>query len=223
MILSPESKLTFMYIDIHTHNRTEEPGVKKIIHIDVPGYLNCCGFDLRNNFSLGIHPWKINAQLLSQDLRFLEENARYDSIKAIGECGLDKLVSTDWELQVKTFQSQIVISEKTGKPLLIHCVKAWDELLAIKKDFQPEQAWIVHGFRGKPQQMEQLLAHGFYLSFGLHFNEETLVQTPLSRLFVETDDAEVSVIQVYDRILECRAEERQGFVSQIEKNFAEIF
>ncbi|MDL2241720.1 TatD family hydrolase, partial [Bacteroidales bacterium OttesenSCG-928-L03] len=170
-----------MYIDIHTHNRSQEEDVKKIINIQVTNYINCCGFDLKHLFSLGIHPWKINPQLLSQDLKFLDENVRYDSIKAIGECGLDRLTATDWDLQLKTFKSQIVISEQVGKPMILHVVKAFDELIAIKKDFEPRQAWIIHGFRGKPQQMEQLIRQGFYLSFGTSFNPETIRETPIDK------------------------------------------
>lgn len=191
-----------MYIDIHTHKPTTENDTLSVLNINVPDYIHCCGFDLKKSFSLGIHPWKINEQLLPDNLRFIEENSIYDSIKAIGECGLDKLTATDWELQVKAFQNQILISERTKKPLIIHCVKAFDELLAIKKELNPLQAWIIHGFRGKPQQMEQLIGHGLYLSFGAKYNEETVRQTPPNRFFLETDDSGISVKEIYKQIAE---------------------
>ena len=53
------------------------------------------------------------------------------------------------ELQLAVFKEQVKLSEKLGLPLIIHCVKAMDELLAVKKEFRPQQAWIWHGFRGK--------------------------------------------------------------------------
>lgn len=212
-----------MFIDIHTYNPSEDKDVLSITNINVPDYICCCGIDLNKTFSIGIHPWKIKEDLLASHIQYIEQNAQYDCVKAIGECGLDKLSDADWDLQIKAFKNQIIISEKLRKPMIIHCVKAFDELLQIKRELNPEQKWIIHGFRGKPQQMHQLVDHGLYFSIGLLFNNETVKQIPLDRLFLETDDKEVSIKTIYKEVSPIKEIEDENLISQIEKNFAEIF
>lgn len=214
-----------MYIDIHTHQqRQQEKDILSIYNLNVPDYYCRCGLDIENtNYSLGIHPWKINEQLLSENLRYIEENATFEKIRAIGECGLDKLAKTSWELQIRAFLSQISISEKLEKPLIIHCVKAFDELISIKKDIKPQQAWIIHGFRGKPEQMLQLTKLGFYLSFGEHFNEETIKQMPLDQMFLETDDESFSIKHTYESILKTSEIKEKTLLDQINSNYHRIF
>ena len=215
-----------MYFNIHSHIRpiSEKKDVTLILNLNVPDYIYCCGLDLQNtNYSIGIHPWKINPDLLSEHLRFIEENIQFECIKAVGECGLDKLTETPWDLQLRAFTSQIAISEKNKKPLIIHCVKAFDELIALKKDFNPQQAWIIHGFRGKPQQMQQLVSQGLYLSFGIHFNTDALKEVPDDKFFLETDDSETSVKQVYTEVSKVKGINLENLILQVEKNFAEIF
>ena len=68
---------------------------------------------------------------------------------AVGEAGFDKLTAAPMELQVRMFEKQVELSEKYRLPLIIHCVKAMDELLAVRKKLNPAQPWIWHGFRGE--------------------------------------------------------------------------
>ena len=214
-----------MFINIHTHHKSiKEENVFSIYNLNVPEHLCRCGLDLQNtSYSLGIHPWKINSQLLSENLRYIEENALFAPVKAIGECGLDKLCETPPELQIKAFQSQIIISEKVKKPLIIHCVKAFDDLIALKKEINPIQAWIIHGFRGKPELMYQLVNQGFYLSFGYRFNEETVRQMPLDKLFLETDDENISIEQIYSAVSNLLNIKEESLRLQLQKNFAQRF
>ena len=59
-----------------------------------------------------------------------------------------------------------MLAEEVGKPLVIHLVKAVDELLKVKRDLRPSNPWIIHGFRGKAALAEEYLKHGFYLHSG---------------------------------------------------------
>lgn len=213
------------YIDIHTHRKEEkQKNIFSLFNLNVSDYFCRCGLDLLNlYYSLGIHPWKINSQLLSQNLRYIEDNGSFNKIKAIGECGLDRLASTPWELQIRAFIAQINISEKLQKPLIIHCVKAFDELIALKKEIKPQQAWIIHGFRGKPQQMSQLTKLGFYLSFGKYYNRETVRQISREQMFLETDDSELSIIPVYEKIADILGEDLQDIQNTIESNYNKVF
>jgi TatD DNase family protein len=208
-----------MFLDVHGHQVSEEEDVVAIVTLNVPEYMGCCGLDLQHTcYSLGIHPWTIRPDRLAENLRFIEQNLVFDCVKAVGECGLDKCCDTPWEWQMRAFRAQAGISEKFGKSLIIHCVKAFDELIALHKEIQPQQAWIIHGFRGKPQQMEQLIRQGFYLSFGRRFNVETVREIPLERLFLETDEAEISVKQVYREILSSIHIAEQKLIDQIWEN-----
>lgn len=209
-----------MFVDIHTHNICKEKDVVSILHRDANEFHCHCGMDLQHTFySLGLHPWKIKEYSWSKDIDFIEKNSIFNNVKAIGECGLDKLCDIPMQLQEKVFIAQILISEKLCKPLIIHCVKAFDEIIAIKKDFCPRQAWIIHGFRGKLQQAEQLIKHGFFLSFGTKFNENSLLATPLERLFLETDDVENGNIKEhYKNIAETVDVSVDELVLQIDRN-----
>jgi len=211
-----------MFWDIHTHTKKKNtPEACSVFNLNVPEHLCRCGLDLQSSFySLGIHPWKIYPELLSEHLRFIEDNIHFDSVKAVGECGLDKLCDTPWDLQMKAFTGQIVLSERYNKSLIIHCVKAFDELLALRKEIRPAQAWIIHGFRGKPEQMQQLTNHGLFLSFGIHFNEDTVRMIPGNKLFLETDDADVPIETIYSEVALSRNCSLQDLQEQIEKNIA---
>jgi TatD DNase family protein len=209
-----------MYIDIHTHKlpKTTED-ILSVFNLNVPDYF--CRRESNPegmNYSLGIHPWGIKEQLLPENLRRMEEYASLENIRAIGECGLDKLTATPWELQTRAFRAQITISERVKKPLIIHCVKALDEIIALKKESKPEQTWIIHGFRGKPEQRNQLIEHGFYLSFGEYFNEETIVGMPPEKLFLETDDGELGIRQVYEKTARTLRVDLDTLIAQISKN-----
>lgn len=212
-----------MYIDIHTHRQKKpEEAVLSVFNLNVPDRHCRCGLDLQSAYSLGIHPWKIYDDLLAEYIRYVDENAQFDSTKAIGECGLDKLTETPWSLQLRAFEAQISIGEKHQKPLIIHCVKAFDELIALRKEIQPQQAWIIHGFRGKPQQMEQLVKQGFLLSFGEHFNEETLQQIPLDRLLLETDESTLPIQEIYRKASSVLNISEDTLLTQIERNYSSL-
>lgn len=80
------------------------------------------------------------------------------------------------------------LSETLRKPLILHIVKSFPEIIALRKQWKPTQPWIIHGFRGKPQLARELLAHGFHLSYGKKYNPASLAITPSSRLLRETDE-----------------------------------
>ena len=164
------------FIDFHTHHpaRTGEEAL------------------VQGQETWGIHPWHIPA-----DWNTLEPPT---DILAIGECGLDKVCKTPNPLQKEVFLKHIGWSEEQRKPLLIHCVRALDDLLFLRHSKPVTQPWIFHGFRGKPQQLNSLLQSGFYVSFGFRFNEESLRQCPLDRLLLESDDDERPIRELYEQV-----------------------
>ena len=129
---------------------------------------------------------------------YIASFAKESNVVAIGECGLDMLKSpAPIELQEKIFKAHIELCEELQKPLIIHCVKAYDRLIALHKEFSPKQAWIIHGFRGKPQQAEQFTRAGLYISLGEKFNAESAKAIPLEKLFIETDESTLPITEIY--------------------------
>ncbi|MCC6837605.1 MAG: TatD family hydrolase, partial [Bacteroidia bacterium] len=155
-------------------------------------------------YSIGLHPWYLTADTMNEDLCSLERYAALKNVIAIGECGLDKLCQTGWELQKKAFIQQIQIAEKLKKPMIIHCVKAFNELIETKKELKVKTPMIVHGYNNNKHIAEQLLQHGFYFSFGKALlkagsNASALIGIlPKERIFLETDDADISIKTIFD-------------------------
>lgn len=166
--------------------------------------------------SVGLHPWQVDADWPSR-IGQLRADVQHERVWAVGECGLDKAKGTDLAVQQEAFLAHIDVSETAGKPMIIHCVRAFDELLALRRQLtahcrrqgrQP-QPWIIHGFRGKPEQAQQLMAKGLLLSFGHRYHVETLqcvFESSQSEtfgvthpFFLETDDLPLSVRRIYEQ------------------------
>lgn len=167
--------------DIHTHVFPDEPG----------SALVCIGSDLTqitegHAVCAGLHPWNVTG---NDDVFFSELDAYLASGKAVavGECGFDSLRGPSMEIQEKAFRIQAEMSERHGLPMVLHIVRAYEQAIRMKKSLKPACRWLIHGFRGGPEQMRQLLSLGFDLSFGPNANPESLSQVPSDRLFLETD------------------------------------
>ena len=173
--------------------------------------------------SVGIHPWTLTEENADIQWKALCESIKDKRIVAIGECGLDKLKGPSMELQTAVFKQEAALAEDSSLPLIIHCVKAFNELIQLKKEISPRQSWIIHGFRGKLPLALDCIRHGFYLSIGNHFQENTLKTIPLDRLFIETDESEESIGSIYQRVAETKGISQQELLEAINKNVREVF
>ena len=181
-------------------------------------------------FSIGIHPWFIESQDWQSALQILAAVGLNPNLLAVGECGLDKCIATPMNLQIEVFTRQIKLAEHLGKPLIIHCVKAFNELIQIKKARKAESVWIVHGFNANPVLASQLTKHNCYLSFGpalLNSRSHAiraLTETPPDRLFLETDAAEdVSISEIYAAAAKILKLDAATLRQQILSNFKRVF
>ena len=222
------------YVNIHTHynNHIGDNEFVEIQNIDVDNIVNV---DVSHFYSIGIHPWNLKSQNLkiseTQKLGDLESQCLGDlNIKAIGECGLDRACDVDFEIQKEVFMKQIELSEQIAKPLIIHAVRTYPDIISIRKEIKAKQPWIIHGFQGGVQSAEQLLRHdGIYLSLGdvLFRNErrasELLNVIPLDRLFLETDVAERDIVEVYEKAVSLSGIEMDKLRNDIFNNFVKIF
>ena len=120
------------------------------------------------------------------------------------EHGMDRRWETPLSEQEASFRQHVMESEHKGKPLVIHCVRTLEEILRVRKEMRPQQPWIMHGFRGKPQQLQSLLSSGIYVSFGLHYNQESLAQWPLEMMCLETDDEAAPIEPLYKEVAQLK-------------------
>ena len=192
------------YIDIHVHGGLPASGIFILeslmahegkLPVDVSGIA----------YTYGIHPWFLNEENHKQLISSVENAVIQPEIIAIGEAGFDRLRGPSPELQRRVFEEQIIISEKILKPVVIHCVRAWDELLAVHKKIKPKMPWLIHGFRGNVELADQLLTKGMFLSFWFEFvlrpeSRNLLRHLPADRIFLETDGADVDIRSIYNKV-----------------------
>lgn len=193
-----------MLVDIHTHTALSTTNSLVVRNLNLNQAEDFFKSDEQALCSVGIHPW--HADSFSEELLTkLEEWSEDKRFIAIGECGLDKNSNDGFEKQLGVFEAQITISEKLNKPLIIHCVGYFNELFALKKKWNSTQLWIIHGFRGKPELATQVLKSGCALSYGEHFNAESVRLTPTEKLFVETDESKLNISEIYQHIANAKA------------------
>lgn len=208
------------YYNIHTHHPTAHPEDISIINILIKGTEEH-HLEYGQNYSAGIHPWYIDN--IRQQLDELEQLCAHPNIVAIGEAGFDKIHGGAPDIQQEAFQAQALLAEKVNKPLIIHCVKAYDEIIKNKKVIKPQVPWIIHGFRGNEKQAEQLLHQGFYLSFGQYFNPKALKVAYPDHLFAETDDAAIDIRSIYQQITENLSHPIGETISLLTLNTKKVF
>lgn len=212
------------FINIHCHKIGEKPdeiatlrpegaetdgGPYRSWHAgrEVMAVVNC-NFDepLQPLSSVGVHPWRsaeagISPLFIEKSVALTAQKSTDPRVVAIGEAGLDRLRGAGPDQQRQLFEMQVEISEQVGKPMIIHMVRFADEIAQIRKKMRPRQAWIIHGFRGKPALASQLMSHGFDLSFGPLFNPQSLHEAfGHNRLWLETDEANIDIINHYTTV-----------------------
>ena len=207
--------------NFHTHHIDEVPC---LLNVDVQHWQE--SFPSHVALSVGLHPWNVSTGW-QETFSLVRAAALDERVWAIGECGLDKVRGEALSLQIEAFRAQALLAEEVHKPLVLHCVKAYDELLEVRRDVVllckqrscVPQPWVLHGFRGGPEQAKQMMAKGFMFSFGHHYHVETLryvfsssvgterlgnkgipKDSTVSPFFLETDDSRLSVRQIYDQV-----------------------
>lgn len=185
------------YFNLHTHQFTNDAEILELVN-QYPQEFDAA----ISNYSIGIHPLFIDENRLESDFQILEQKISSPACLAIGECGLDKRSETVFETQLKVLERQLLLAEKFQKPVVIHCVLAFQELVEMKNRLKITTPIIIHGFSKKEQLAQQLVNNGFYLSFGKNLlrNPElksVFVNIPENRLFLETDMVEEGIREVY--------------------------
>ena len=172
-----------MIYDIHTHHHPSTPGTA-IVQLVPDNFSPQVG----HYYSVGLHPWDIREDWSTQMAKLLIMGL-HPQVLMIGEAGLDRKNSrAPMDLQIEVFRKHIQLSELLHKPLIVHCVKAFDELIALRKDSKTTLPWIIHGFRGGIEQWHQLTRAGLHVSIGDRHNEELIKGLAPQDLLLESDE-----------------------------------
>ena len=203
-------------LDIHTHRPDIHPDA--IVSTDLYTFSPEAG----RYYSVGIHPWKSSCVTDDFPERLLEKLS-HPQVVAVGETGIDRLRGADIERQTQILEQHILLSEKLQKPLILHVVKAFDIILRLHKQYNPQQRWIIHGFRNNASIAQQLLQHGIDLSFGEKYNAEALVTTPIDRLWVESDESSHTIWHIYSEIAQWRICDIQELQQNVSARIQQLF
>ncbi|MBP5644026.1 MAG: TatD family hydrolase [Bacteroidales bacterium] len=224
-----------MFVDIHTH--VDNQSVIKIVD----------DFSEKILMTWGIHPW---------DLRHFERNGtkcgavekfsiteslcekrispfRFAPVEmtgvfAVGEVGLDKVHNDTFEKQVEVFEEMIRLSESYHKPMIIHCVRAYSEIIEMRKKTKATMPWVIHGFNSSVETMRQLLRYDMYISLGeiLYRNENQAIKIlndiPVERLFLETDVSGRDIKDVYYKAAALMGCEVEFLCNKIFENYGRL-
>ena len=205
--------LAMDFLDFH-HHQLSKTGIYNLnLNEEIPP----------GKFSAGLHPKDITENWKS-DFEKIKTISLSENCLAIGECGLDGIITIDENLQNEIFKAHISWAEEIQKPIIIHCVRRFSQILHYKKAKVP---LVIHGFNKKENIAQELLDAGFYLSFGRATLENLSLQKiiknfPVQRLFLETDDADFEIIKLYEKVSEIKSITLENLKDQMWENLDNI-
>ena len=181
------------FINIHTHQLQKfEKNNIVVLNQTIRSDFSNTVSDAEKYFTyrtFGLHPWYLDKKTYEVELEKLETLLQENKIIAIGECGLDKLRGPDLDFQISVFEMQLQLAKKYNRPVIIHCVRAFNELIATVKNVGADLRvcprsdgadtehlragadtkvcpYVVHGFNNNKNILKQLINAGFYISLG---------------------------------------------------------
>ena len=211
------------FINLHTHSFSNKTSILEVVN-QYPWEFN----EAIPKYSIGIHPWYIDIKRVPSDLKCIEEKLLLKGCLAIGECGLDKRIEIPLETQIVVFKQQLELVRNTKKPIILHCVAAYQEVIEIKKELNIQNPMIIHGFSKNQQVAQSLLDNGFYLSFGKYLLRNPELETvfkavPNDKFFLETDTIEETIEEVYEKATTIKNIEIKELKQIMKNNFEFVF
>ena len=211
-----------MFINTHTHAQLYDAKIEVV-------NLTLGNSDKPKYYSYGIHPWHVEKETCYGQLELLEQAMHEKRCLAIGECGLDKLSKSDFALQQEIFTEQIKLANKVNKPLIIHCVKAFNELINCLNLNDNKVPVIIHGFNNNENIARVMVNEGYYFSFGkalLGYESnaaKAIINVGRKHFFLETDDADISIKYIYKKASELLGISEEIIQQQLQSNFERVF
>ncbi|MFV0210302.1 TatD family hydrolase [Empedobacter falsenii] len=212
-----------MFLNAHTHHLSNDSTVLELYN-QFPNKLNN-GVKL---FSIGIHPAYIKTSSIEEEIRLIKQNLSNKNCLAIGEIGLDKLCETDFKLQIEVFEQQLKIAEEFKIPVIIHSVRAYQEILQIRKKMKLTIPFMFHGFNKNEQLLHQILVQNCFVSFGKNLLSNKNLQIIFAKIsanqfFLENDASEIPIKEIYAFVANLRKITIEELQLQQAENWKTIF
>jgi TatD DNase family protein len=213
-----------MYIDFHTHKPLHSFQKDCLEVISMHSHVKYENV----YYTFGHHPWWTTEILTDDQLSFMKATLSDKWCLGIGECGLDKLKGGDKQLQEAVFLQHILLANEMNVPLIIHCVRQYDQVLSFRKKYGHTD-WVIHGFRRNQLLAKSLLDQGIKLSVAPFINmnpsfEACLQYLPLEAFFIETDsDYSLSISERYSIMAELKKINTFDLQNQMIENFNTFF
>ncbi len=190
-----------IFINIHGHrqaNNIQEWVMMNLMAKDFPPK------DIENGFySVGFHPYNVGKVNENETLEKVKHATEHPRVFAVGEVGLDKSIDAPFEDQMRIFEKQVEIAESANLPVVLHVVRSFNEIIGFAKSHQPMVPMIIHGYNGSAEMAEDLVKAGFLISFGEAIAGEhsriveALQKVPVEKLFLETDEGDMDIREIY--------------------------
>lgn len=211
------------FFNFHTHKFTNQSDVLELVNQYPQEFDPSIPF-----YSIGIHPWYIVEDRVKSDLEIMESKLQEMNCLAVGECGLDKRIEIPMDLQQAVFEKQLLLAQKYNKPVVIHCVAAFQEVIAIKKRLNITVPMIIHGFSKNLQTAKQLMDNGLFISFGKYLLrnpelESVFKSVPNDLFFLETDTTGENIDDVYALAAKYKGVNLEEIQKQVNSNFQAVF
>ena len=211
------------FVNLHTHFYTNSDSILEIVNQYPYEFI-----DAIPHYSIGIHPWYIFDERVNEDLNFIKNKLQLNECIALGECGLDKRIEKKMDLQINVFESQLYLLNEIPKPVILHCVAAFDEVISCKKNSSIQSPFIIHGFSKNIPLAKQLLTQDFYLSFGKYLLRNPEIElifkyVPNDKIFLETDTISESLEEVYTFAAKCKNISVEEMKEIVWNNYQTIF
>ena len=208
--------------DCHTHHPPADGTVVAIRNVR----LGIDALPATGLFSVGVHPW----DAASTDIAVLDQAIGHDGIVAMGETGLDRACGVSWSAQEQMFIEHIRRSEEHRLPLIIHCVRAYDDVIRMRAAHRATMPWIFHGFNKSGDVIDRLVEAAMYVSFGGALLRDgspaasALCRVPKHRILLETDDdADLRIADVYAATASLLNVSIQDLCTTQHENFKTVF
>ena len=211
------------FIDLHSHHPLPGHQVVRVYnrlltepHLPFSGY-----------YSAGLHPWHADRVTPAELRQLLEAEARNQKLLAFGEAGLDKVCQIPLEVQKEILKIHLDLAEGFGLPVVIHCVKAWQEVLEMTSNYRISK--IMHGYNGSTELTDQLVKSGCSFSVGKAvLNPASKIRAsissiPIDSLFCETDESEATIMEIYSAVAESLSIPEDDLKERLYENFMRIF
>jgi TatD DNase family protein len=149
--------------------------------------------------AFGLHPWYVARRTLDWQ-NVLRYYLTLESGSGVGEIGLDRAIEERNDAkQVEVFLAQLRLAKELGRPVTIHCRKAWDVVPALLEGIGGLPAgFVLHSYSGSSELVEPLTKLGAYFSFSgsitYHRNRrghKAVMAVPPDRLLIETDSPDL--------------------------------